>query len=122
MSRWRQSLSVAGVGQSHLVIQAREREAALGPDQDRQRGIILAEGEDALGRDPECPAEEDPVRSAVRDDGERAARVRPYDVLEGWPRARGKLREILAVGKLIAGDVGHPGRVRVGVERPDLLS
>ena len=48
--------------------------------------------------------------------------MRRDDLLEGRPRARGKLREILAVGKLIAGDVGHPRRVRVGVERPDLLS
>src|SRR4029453_9275045 len=88
--RPRATRSVAGAGQGHLVIQAREREAAPGPDQDRQRAIGRAEGEEARGGDAEWPAEEDPVPAPVADDGERAARMRPYDLFENRPRARGK--------------------------------
>src|SRR5262245_23987212 len=103
-----------------MVQKAQHPSPAIALD-DGQRGVVLAQGQDARRWHPEGAAEQDPVRPAVRNHEDGGAFVPLCDGLEGGPRARLHVGQALALGELEAADVGHPGGEGWRVESPDLL-
>src|SRR3989442_12117256 len=78
------------------------------PFEDRERAVALAQRQQPSAREPERATDERPVRSAVRDDGDRPTRVCGGDRFERGPRTGPEGPDALAGRERKPAHARHP--------------